>query len=199
MNNAAISALKTFTSCLLIIQLCFCKPSNDREKICQQKLNEASSLASKNSTNDDSLVAALNILNKIKSCKLIAKTAADLKIRIFIQLNEFEKGILFVDSLDLSHFEYPYKKKLIHDNFLALQYSNKNDTLNRDKTYQLMADNLEKYSNTIKLDKKEFQELFTDLFTLKEKIVSSSILNNEIDSLKRSYPEHTTFLDFFKQ
>lgn len=185
---------------LLIGQILFysCHIAHDREIICYDNLKKATDLAYKNPNDPAVLDSALVIVNRSMQCDSIKTAVVDLKIRLLITLSKFKEGSAFVDSLQSSDFIYPYKKKLNHDNFIALNYASKNDTISRDNTLRQMTSDLEKYINSSNLSSKEFQEAFTDLFTLKENLVDTTVINKEIDSLKIKYPDNAKFLDLFK-
>jgi len=131
-------------------------------------------------------------------CDSIKAAVVDLKIRLLITLGKFKEGFDFIDSLQVSDFTYPYKKKLNHDNFIALNFESKKDTVSRNLTYRKMASDLKTYINNNSLKSKEFQEAFTDLSSLTGNLDNSTLSNGQIDSLKLKYPDETKFLDFFK-
>jgi hypothetical protein len=155
-------------------------------------------LAYNNPSNQASLDSSLTLLNRCMQCDSIKDAVVDLKIRLLITMGKFKEGAEYVDSLQPSDFAYPYKKKLNHDNFAALNFASKKDTINRDNTYRTMLTNIENYINSNKLNSKEFQEAFADLFVLKQNLAEASEINQQIDSLKVKYPENAKFLDFFK-
>lgn len=126
-------------------------------------------------------------------CDSIKAAVVDLKIRLLITLGKFKEGSKFIDSLQVSDFIYPYKKKLNHDNFIAGSFTSDNDTISRDKVLRQMASDLESYIYSNNLKSKEFQEAFIDLTA-----IDSTASYHQIDSLKIKYPNEVKFLDFFK-
>jgi hypothetical protein len=186
---------------LLIGQILFysCHIPHDREIICYDNFKKATDLASKKRSNPAALDSALIIVNRCMQCDSIKAAVVDLKIRLLITLGKFKEGSEFIDSLQTSDFTYPYKKKLNHDNLIALNFVSNRDTISRDKVFREMADDLERYINSDNLKSKEFQEAFSDLYSLKENFIDSTVLNRLIDSLKIKYPNEVKFLDFFKR
>ena len=190
---------KLLLAFLTVGQILFysCHIPHDREIICEDNFKKASDLAYKNPTNKSILDSALLIVNRCTQCDSIKKSVTVLKIRLLITLEKFTGGSNYVDSLELSAFEYPYKKKLNHDNFVALRFASNKDTISRNNVYRQMTADLEKYISRNNLNKKEFEEAFIDLSTLKQNLVDT-IGNREIDSLKIKYPDNAKFLDFYK-
>lgn len=186
---------------LLIVQTQFysCHISNDKENICHDNFKKARDLAYRNPTNPAALDSALIIIDRCIECDSIKTAVVDFKIRLLIALGKLKEGADFVNSLKASDFVYPYKKKLNHDNFIALNFTLNKDTINRNKVFQEMIADLEKYITVNTLKTKEFQEIYTEYFTIKENFVDSVSINTEIDSLKIKYPENAKFFDFFKQ
>jgi len=180
---------------LLIGQILFysCHIPHDREIICYDNFKKATDLAYRNPSNPAALDSALIIVNRCMKCDSIKTAVVDLKIRLLIALGKFKEGSKFIDSLQASDFTYPYKKKLNHDNFIALNFASYKDTINHDKVFREMAAGLGSYINNNNLKSKEFQEAFIDLNS-----IDSAESNRQIDSLKIKYPGEAKFLDFFK-
>ena len=191
---------KRILALLAIGQILFysCHISHDKEIICQHKFKKASELAYNNPTNKVALDSALTILNNCMQCDSIKKSVVDLKIRLLITIGKFKEGADFVDSLKSSDFVYPYKRNLYHDNFIALDFALIKDSIRRDSVFREMANRLENYINENKLESKEFQEAYLDLFSIKENFLDSTIINQEVDSLTRKYPDNAQFFDFLK-
>ena len=191
---------KRILALLAIGQILFysCHISHDKEIICQYKFKKASELAYNNPTNKVALDSALTILNNCMQCDSIKKSVVDLKILLLITIGKFKEGADFVDSLKSSDFVYPYKRNLYHDNFIALDFALIKDSIRRDSVFREMANRLENYINENKLESKEFQEAYLDLFSIKENFLDSTIINQEVDSLTRKYPDNAQFFDFLK-
>jgi hypothetical protein len=185
---------------LLVGQIIFysCHIPHDREIICQQNFKTARDLAYKKPTDFAKLDSALNIVNRCMQCDSIRIAVVELKIRLLLTLGKYEQGSKFIDSLQSSDFTFPYKKTLNHDNFIALNFASKGDTISRDKVYNKMADELESYIIKNDLKSKEFQEAFTELSAFPKSPVDSLKFLSLIDSLKPKYPDEERFLNFFK-
>jgi len=194
MNKLLISIV------LLVGQIIFysCHIPHDKEIICETNFKKARELAYKNPTDSSALDSALNILNRSMQCDSIKTAVVDLKIALLITLGKYDEGAMFIDSLQSSDFIFPYKKTLNHDNFIALNFAFKGDTVSSGKVYNKMAADLESYIKENNLKSKEFQEAFTELSSIKRNSIDSIKLASLIDSLKIKYPEEERFLDFFK-
>lgn len=185
---------------LLVGQIIFssCHIPHEREIICEANFKKAKDLAYKTPTDFSALDSALNIVNRSMQCDSIKLLVFDLKIALLITLGRYEEGAKFIDSLQSSDFTFPYKKALNHDNFVALNYMSKNDTISRDRVYNKMANDLERYIKTNSLKSKEFKEAFIELNGLQIKLIDTGALHREIDSFKMKYPDEELFLEFFK-
>lgn len=188
------------TIVLFVGQIIFysCHIPHDREIICEVNYKKAKDLAYKTPTGSSALDSALNLVNRSMQCDSIKAAVIDLKTRLLITLGKYDEGSKFIDSLQLSDFTFPYKKALSHDNFIALNFVSKGDTVSSDRVYNKMAADLESYIIGNNLTSKEFQEAFTDLNSLQGNLMDSIKLNLLIDSLKIKYPSEKRFLDFFK-
>ena len=189
-----------FLILLLVGQITFysCHIPHDREIICEQNFKTARDLAYKNPTDFATLDSALNIVNRCMQCDSIKMAVVELKIRLLQTLGKYEQGSKFIDSLQSSDFPFPYKKTLYQDNFIALNFASKGDTISRDKVYNKMAADLENYIRKSDLKSKEFQEAFTELSAFPKSSTDSLKFSSLIDSLKYKYPDEERFLNFFK-
>ncbi len=178
---------------------CSCHFANDKQSNCLNDFRSASKLAYTNSNNKASLESALTIIDKCMQCDSLRKSVIELKIRLLTALKKFKEGSDFIDSLQSSDFEYPYKKKLIHNNFIALNFTSNRDTRSGDSIFRKMSIDLENYINDNNLKSKELHEAYIDLFSLKEKFLDSITINREVDSLKIKYPNNANFFDFLKR
>ena len=175
-----------------------CHISNDREIICNENFKKAKNLAYGNPNDFVAMDSALNIVNRSMQCNSIKTAIVDLKIRLLLTLGKYDEGSIFVDSLQLSDFTFPYKQTLTHDNFIALNFASKGDTTSSDKVQKKMIKDLEDYIKHNNLKSKEFHEAFTELSSLLKNSSDSIRLTLLIDSLKIKYPGEERFLDFFK-
>ncbi len=176
-----------------------CNNSDFGEVICDDNFKKARDLAYEYPNYPPGLDSAIVIANKCMECDSIRTAVVELKIGLLLSLGRFKEGSAFVDSLQTSDFTYPYKKKLYHDNFVALYFASNQDTTRSDDIFNKMVVDLEAYISNNNLKSKEFQEAFIDLNALKEGHMDTWELNGKIDTLKMKYPNETKFLDFFKQ
>ncbi|HEV8084694.1 MAG TPA: hypothetical protein VGP55_15920 [Chitinophagaceae bacterium] len=184
---------------LIQSQMCSCYIAHDKEIICYDNFKKAKEIAYNNFSKTSSLDSALVLVNRSMPCDSIRKSVIELKLRLLITLKKYKEGAEFIDSLTNDDFEYTYKRKLNHDNFIALKFQSNKDTNNRNSVYRKMDANLEKYINSNKLSSKEFEEAFLDLYTIKGNFIDPIRINQEIDSLKRTYPAKANFFSFFQQ
>lgn len=190
---------KPFLSIFLLVgQIIFysCHIPHDREIICEVNFKKARDLAYKNPTDSSALESALNIINRSMQCDSIKAAVVELKISLLLTLGKYDEGSKFIDSLHFSDFTFPYKRTLNHDNFIALGFASKSDTISRNKVYNKMAADLEGYIKQNNLKSKEFQEAFTELSSFPRNSSDSLKLTLLIDSLKIRYPDEEHFLDF---
>lgn len=132
-------------------------------------------------------------------CDSIRKAVVDFKITLLVSMKKYAEGISFIDSLNENDFTFGYKKNLISKSVQALDYSSKNDTIKQDLVYKEIANDIEKYITKQNISKKEFKEIYTDLFSVKEKYMDAGQINKEVEDLKKLYPEKEAFFDFFKK
>mgnify|MGYP003597500383 CR=1 FL=1 len=175
-----------------------CHLQHDKEIDCKQNFKAARDLAYKNPNDISALESALNIVNSSMQCDSIKVAVVELKIRLLLTLGKYVQGSKFVDSLQLSDFKYAYKKALNHDNFIALDFASKGDTISRDKVYFKMAADLEDYILKNDLKSEEFQEAFTEFSSFQNTPSDSLKLLSLIDLLKNKYPDKEQFLNFYK-
>jgi hypothetical protein len=145
------------------------------------------------------LDSAIMFAERSMRCDSFRKAAIDLKIRLLITLGNFKEGSQFIDSLKDSDFNYTYKKKLDHDNFVALGYQALEDSSKQLMVMRQMAIDLEKYIKHNTLSSKEFEEAYLDLYSLKGSFTKPAVINKEIDSLKHVHPDKESFFDFLKK
>ena len=84
-------------------------------------------------------------------------------------------------------------------NLQALDYGSKNDTIKQNLVYKEITNDIEQYITKQKISNKEFKEIYTDLFAVKENYLDANQINKEVEDLKKLYPEKETFFDFFKK
>ena len=114
-------------------------------------------------------------------------------------LKRYQEGAKYVDSLKKTDFDYNYQKEIVYKNFLALEYNLNKDTINRNLVYSQMAGYLEDTIQKLKdFTSREFEQIFIDLFVVKNNYLDSIKINREIDSLKKIYPQKEHFFDYLK-
>lgn len=144
------------------------------------------------------LRSALNEVDKAIQCNETKSKSIELKISLLSLLKEFKVAYEFIDTLKDDNFKYRYKKAMNYNYFRALDYGNKLDTLNSNlffkKSLKSVQDFIDKESATTTLN----EEAYFDLFFIKKQFESKEKMANEIDSLKKKYPEHEQFFDALK-
>jgi hypothetical protein len=180
---------------------CSCNGQVNSIAICNKKFKEARDLvySKPNETRQSALDSALTLANEILKCDSIKKAVVDFKITLLISMKKYSEGIHFVDSLTENDFTYNYKKNLMTKNMRALSYASKDDTIQRNLIYKEMANDLERYIKEQDVKGKEFEEIFLDLYSVKEHFLNANQVNNEVDSLKKVYPEKESFFEYFKK
>lgn len=186
-------------SFFLILQFCSCNGQLNTNDSCKKKFKEARDLAYANSTRHSALDSALHLANECMQCDSIRKAVVDFKITLLASMKKYAEGISFIDSLEENDFTFEYKKNLISKSLQAFDYEFKNDTIKQKLVYKEIADDIEQYIKKQNISNAEFKEIYTDLFTVKEKYLDANQINKEIEDLKKLYPEKEAFFDFFKK
>ena len=114
-------------------------------------------------------------------------------------MKKYAEGISFIDSLKENDFTFGYKKNLMSKSLQALVYGSKNDTIKQNLVYKEITNDIEQYIKKQNISNKEFKEIYTDLFAVKENYLNANQINKEVEDLKKLYPEKETFFDFFKK
>lgn len=184
---------------LFIFLFCSCNGQLNTNDICKKKFKEARDLAYANSTRQSALDSALSLTNECMQCDSIRKAVVDFKITLLVSMKKYTDGISFIDSLKESDFTFGYKKNLMSKSLQALDYGSKNDTIKQNLVYKEITNDIEQYITKQKISNKEFKEIYTDLFAVKENYLDANQINKEVEDLKKLYPEKETFFDFFKK
>ena len=197
--NQLITRINAFVLLIITVVLFYaCQPLKDKERICKENFQKARDLVENKQNDSVAMRAALTLINSSLQCDSIKKAAVDFKIRLLLGLGNYKEGLAFVDSLSISEFVYPYKRNLYHKNFLVRLYQSKGENFKLRLTYKDMSDDLQNYIIDKDLGPQEFEEVFLDLYTLKKRYLDSSIINHEIDSLKKRYPDKVRFFEFLQ-
>jgi hypothetical protein len=176
-----------------------CKGQLTANNACKMKFKIARDLAYSNPTRKSALDSALYLANECMQCDSIRKAVVDFKITLLVSMKKYGEGISFIDSLKDSDFTYGYKKKFMAKGLQALEYDAKKDTINRNLVYREIANDIEQYINKQNVSSKEFNEVYTDLFAIKENYLDANQINEEVEGLKNRYPDKQSFFDFFKK
>jgi hypothetical protein len=186
---------KILFPCFMTLIFYSCSGQKDNMN-CIKKFEQATKIAYSYPppANQLSLDTALRLVNESLICDTVKKAAVDLKITLLTTMGKYSEGMKFVDSLKESDFTYGYKKKLIYKNFQALR-----DTTKRNIVYAEIASILEQYIKQHSMNDKEFKEIYTDLFAVKENYVDTNQINKEVEALKKQYPDKEAFFNFFKK
>lgn len=128
------------------------------------------------------LDTALYIVEKnINACPDYNVRMVNLKIRILILLKAYDRGYKFIDSLDEEKFDKPYKKSFYLKSFRAMGLESQGDSVNRNKQYLGIIDDVLGY---IKLHPSD-REAIADLFFIKAKVEEKSKVLESIDIMRR--------------
>lgn len=181
--------------------LCSCNGQlNNSFGNCSDNFKKVRDIAYLGSTRQSALDSALSLCNEVISCSAeteLQKAAIDFKIKLLINMRRFSDGVRFVDSLPTKSFIYEYKKTFLLKSLIALNFIASNDTVKLVPTYKQIVDELENYAKGKSLDDKEFKEVYTDIFSVKQKFLSAKRINEDIEVLKSKFPEKRAFFDFF--
>ncbi len=184
-----------------VLIFCSCNGQLNTNDICKQKFKEARDLVynNPNAIRESALDSALNLANECLKCDSIKKAVVDFKITLLTFMKRYSEGIRFIDSLKENDFSFNYKKKLMSDNLQALSDASKNDTIHRNLIYEEIVDYLEQYIKKQNVKGKEFEEIYLDLYAVKNNFLDANQINQEIDSLKKQYPNKQDFFDYLKK
>lgn len=186
-----------FVSVILFISSC--NGQSIIDKACLENFKAAKALAYAKSTSQSALDSAMNLANRSLRCDSIRVAVVDFKITLLVSMKKYSDGVKLIDSLSESDFAFGYKKKFMLRGLQALDLISKGDTINLNQIYIEMADDIESYiKNKNNIDNKEFIEVYTDLFAIKEKYLDSTQINTDAESLKMKYPDKKAFFEFFK-
>ena len=176
-----------------------CKGQLKADEACIKKFKSARELAYANSARQSALDSAMNLVNECMQCDSIRKAVVDFKITLFVSMKKYAEGIGFIESLSEKDFTYGYKQKFMSKGLQALEFNSKSDTIKRTLVYQEIVNDIEQYINNKQdIGSKEFIEIYTDLFAVKEKYLDANQINKEVEALKSKYPDKQSFLDFLK-
>jgi hypothetical protein len=185
---------------LLLFLMFFCCRAQikSNDKICKEKFAEARSLAEIGYIRPSALDSAMVLLNECLKCDSIKVAVVEFKLRILIQKKNYYDGLRFIDSLNESDFIYPYKKNFLKKNFEALNYASQNDIVKSQLIYKQMSADLERYISEKKMSNKEFEDIYIELFEVKQRFLDKEQIKKEVEDLKKKYPDKINFFSFFE-
>ena len=140
------------------------------------------------------LARALTCLDTAMQCNDIKQKSVDLKITIYNLLKDYQNGQKFIDSLSITDFDKPFKKRFYSSLFKAQYLQSIGDSAGGKVIYLENIEDLKLSlieSNTKKLN----EEVCASLIFIESKIYSNDFLLSEIENLKSKFPEKTNFLD----
>jgi hypothetical protein len=176
-----------------------CKGQIKTRDACEKKFKLARDLAYANSTRQSALDSAMVLVNECMQCDSIRKAVVDFKITLLVSMKKYAEGIHFIDSLQEKAFTYGYKQKFMSKGLRALEFNAKNDTIKRNMAYREMASDMEEYIEKRDIGSEEFEEIYLDLFGVKEKYLDANQINKEVEALKNKYPNKQSFFNFLKK
>ncbi len=139
-----------------------------------------------------------NIQESLK-CPETRYKSIDLKISLLILLKRYQSGYEFIDSLSENDFNAKFKKKMNHDYFHALDYESKSDTASRNRLFNEIVADIQRYIQNENMGKDTLnEEAYILLFSFKKTLVGLKKVDAEIDSLKGKYPLKKDYLDDLK-
>ncbi len=184
---------------LVLVFLYSCTGQKRAESTCVEKFKMARSLASSNPIRQSALDSALYLTNESVGCDSIRRAVIDFKVTLLLAMKKYDEDLHFIDSLKQNDFAFGYKRLFLYSAVKAFKLDTQKDTAARNKIYLQMSKDLEHYINNNHIDNKEFKEIYTDLFSVKEKFQDANQMNTDIEALKKRYPDQQIFFDFFRK
>lgn len=150
------------------------------------------------SSNKEFLQKAINSLDTSLKCETTKAKSINLKITIYFLLEDYKSGSAFIDSLQITDFNKPYKKKMFSNIFKASQLNFIGDSAGSKLIYSNIVSDinqfLQKSSREI-LDK----EAYGSLIFAESKYLTVSEISKQIDTLKMKFPNDSAFMDMLRK
>lgn len=184
---------------ILIILTINCNGQSQEKDSCINDFNNAEKLITDFAIKRDStaLNSALQLYGRAMNCSETRKKSIE-KMILYINLSEdYQKGYSFIESLLSNDFDKPYKKKMYMNFYKAMEYDKKENILERDKYFSLIADSIQLFIQKSNLNELE-EEAYYDLYFIKSKYLSKEVIENEINELIKSNPKNKLFFDSLK-
>lgn len=124
----------------------------------------------------------------------------ELKLSLLGLLKDYKSGYEYIETLADKDFRFKYKKKMNYHYFLAMDYSSKGDTLNRNKFLNEAVEDILSYLDDEEgvSNNKLNEELYYDLFSIKKLFTKKQKIDIEIDEIKKKYPNNVEFFETLK-
>jgi hypothetical protein len=141
------------------------------------------------------LDTALTIIDEnIQACPDYKNRMVNLKIRLMILTKAYASGYRFIDSLEGEKFDKSYKKSFYLKSFRAMELNEQGDSVNRDKLYRDIVDDILPYIKEHPSD----NEAVADLFFTKVKVEDKAKVLKEIDFMKHQQGNDSLFYEGLK-
>jgi hypothetical protein len=113
---------------------------------------------------------------------------------------KYQQGYKFTDSLNDSDFKFKYKREMLHDFFVALDFDSKGNTEKSDSIYKEIIHRIQDYINEEDKSLSNSRiEVYGDLYLVKHMVLDSAAINHEIDTLINKYPHLRDYLEALKE
>jgi len=153
----------------------------------------------KDSSSTTPLRQSLNEVENAIKCTKTRGPSIDLKISLLLLLKRYADGFKFVDSLEEDDFNPRYKKKVMAENFRALDFEQRHDTVSRNRLFKEIITNIRNYIQGDNGGKDTLnEEAYLYLYTFKEKLFGPNKTDAEIDSLQFQFPQKKDYLKLIK-
>lgn len=169
----------------------------DCKKTCNDALRSVYSGPDTNKVKD--LDKALYLVTECLKCDSQNKAAVEMKIVLYLQKKMFQEGVKFLDSIKETNFTYSIRKQILVNYFIASKYNNENKIKSRDSVFQEMTNDLKKFTKTLDFNSTQFDDAFNDYFDIRNNYTNKEVINSEIDSLIKEYPQKASFFLFYKE
>src|SRR5689334_23381861 len=178
---------------ILVFNSCREQPSGED---CRISYRKAKSEFNRYYKNQDTglLDSVLYNLSHSMNCKETRLQAVSLRISTLVLLKNYKAGYEFIDTLQGTDFDRPYKKNMYYKLMKALEYENKGDTVNAKSLYSKAINPVNNYIQAKSNDGQIDQDAYYDLYFIKAKLISQDQIGNEIDGLIKKYPSDKDFL-----
>jgi hypothetical protein len=174
-----------------------CKGQSQKSDCNSYYDNAKMDLSNYSSTSDTVYLNKAQIsLDSALECLDIRKKVIKKKNQVFIIQEKYLDGVNFMNTLENADFEFPYQKQMYVDYLRGIYYGSINDIKKKDSIFTQSVINIQKH-----IDKQNYETIesgktvFYNLFFTKSRIYDSLIINKEIDSLKKKYPNEGIIIE----